>query len=198
MTNFKNYLWLFLFFLFFSCVKREDNYTPKPKGYFRIELPAHEYVRMSSDSTLPFSFEISQHATFNSEPKEKGTYWMNVDYPSLGAEINMTYIPLHGDLRELALSEEKMVGFHVEYGKADNIQEDFIYDTENKIYGKIFNIEGKTTATPLTFWATDSAEHFLRATLYFKFAPNNDSLQPVINYLKEDIIEIVNTLEWKD
>lgn len=197
MTNFKNYLWIFVALLLFSCIKRVENHIPKPKGYFRIELPDHEYVIMKSDSTLPFSFDKSKHADFNYELKDEGMYWMNVVYPSLNAEINMTYIPLHGDLRELAVAEEKMIAFHIEHGKADDIQEDYIYDSAQDMYGKIFTVEGKTAATPLSFWATDSANHFIRAALYFNFAPNNDSLKPVIDYLKEDVLEIINTLKWE-
>ena len=52
-------------------------------------------------------------------------------------------------------------------------------------------------ATPLQFWMTDSAHHFLRATLYFNFTPNNDSLQPVIEYLRDDALHLVNTFAWK-
>ncbi|MDR2979769.1 MAG: hypothetical protein LBV02_04950 [Bacteroidales bacterium] len=198
MIKFKNYVWILGSIIFFSsCIKQEENYTPKPKGYFRIELPKHEYVQMDTDSMLPFLLQHSRHAEVNVESKEAGMYWLNVDYPSLNAQINMTYIPLHGDLRELAVAEEKMMAFHIEHGKVDDILEDYIYDPNHRIYGKIFTIEGKTAATPLTFWATDSADHFLRAALYFNFAPNNDSLKPVIDYLKDDVLEMINTLEWK-
>jgi len=37
----------------------------------------------------------------------------------------------------------------------------------------------------------------LRSSLYFDFTPNNDSLQPVIQYLREDMMQMINTFEWK-
>ena len=44
---------LFLLALFFvSC---SDNYTPKPRAFFKIDLPAKEYEKIDIDSD--FSFE---------------------------------------------------------------------------------------------------------------------------------------------
>jgi gliding motility-associated lipoprotein GldD len=47
------------------------------------------------------------------------------------------------------------------------------------------------------FYVTDSTTHFLRAALYFRTALKNDSLAPVINYMKEDMLHMLETLEWK-
>jgi len=52
-------------------------------------------------------------------------------------------------------------------------------------------------ATPISFWLTDSSNHYLRGALYFNNPPNNDSLQPVIEYIREDILEMINGFEWK-
>jgi hypothetical protein len=37
----------------------------------------------------------------------------------------------------------------------------------------------------------------LRGALYFNTALKSDSLAPVIEYLKKDVIHLLNTLEWK-
>ena len=50
----------------------------------------------------------------------------------------------------------------------------------------------------IQFVTTDSLRHFMRGALYFKTASQNDSLAPVIEYIKKDIIHLLNTLEWKD
>jgi gliding motility-associated lipoprotein GldD len=47
------------------------------------------------------------------------------------------------------------------------------------------------------FFSTDSTTHFLRGALYFNTATQNDSLAPVISYMRDDIIHLLNTLEWK-
>jgi gliding motility-associated lipoprotein GldD len=44
---------------------------------------------------------------------------------------------------------------------------------------------------------TDSTKHFLRGAVYFNTATKNDSLAPVIRYLKQDAIHLIQTLRWK-
>jgi hypothetical protein len=44
---------------------------------------------------------------------------------------------------------------------------------------------------------TDSVNHFLRGALYFNVLPNADSLAPVQNYLREDVLRMLKSLEWK-
>ena len=178
-----------------SCHKSDNIETPRPRGYFRIDLPSHDYTLL--DTTLPFAFEQSTHAQPSFQWKDDGTCWMDLAYPDLNATFKFTYFPLkHADsLRNLILQEERMMKFH--YQKADNVEYSLIHDTEAPLLGQIDDIEGKEVATPLQFWMTDSAYHFLRATLNFNFTPNNDSLQPVIEYLREDALQIVNTITWK-
>lgn len=47
------------------------------------------------------------------------------------------------------------------------------------------------------FITTDSTKHFLRGALYFNTATENDSLQPVIQYIRKDILHLLNTLKWR-
>jgi gliding motility-associated lipoprotein GldD len=58
-------------------------------------------------------------------------------------------------------------------------------------------VEGSGAASPLQFFVTDSSKHFLRGALYFTVKPNNDSLQPVIKFIKEDINRFIDTFEWR-
>jgi gliding motility-associated lipoprotein GldD len=53
-------------------------------------------------------------------------------------------------------------------------------------------------ASPFQFYLTDSTKNFVRGALYFNTVPNNDSLAPVIDFLKQDIIHMIETFRWKD
>ena len=44
---------IFLFFFFFSC---GENYTPKPRAFFKVNLPSKEYATIDID--CPFQFDI--------------------------------------------------------------------------------------------------------------------------------------------
>jgi len=169
--------------------------TPKPVAYFRIDLPEHQYRQV--DTTLPFSFEKSEAARLVIQPQEDGAYWVDVEYPTLNAAFKITYFPVPrtDSLRSMIIHEEKMVKFH--YQKADDVEYSIIQDPESHLWGQIYDIAGREVATPLMFWMTDSTHQFLRSTLYFNFAPNNDSLEPVIHYLRDDAMHFINTFKWK-
>jgi gliding motility-associated lipoprotein GldD len=164
-------------------------------GYFRIDLPEHRYRLL--DTAMPFQYEQSVFANTTIEPQKDNSLWMNITYPDLGATFRFTCFTVKNadSLRKLMISEDKMVKFH--YQKADDVQFSVVDDPNAHIWGQTYEIFGKEVATPFQFWLTDSAHNFVRATLYFDGTPNNDSLQPVIQYLKEDAMHLINTFAWK-
>lgn len=186
--------WLLAATCCISCRNSNKDLTPKPEAYFRIDLPDHQYEKL--DTTLPFSFDKSTQSEIVINPQSNGSYWIDLNYPKQNATFKFTYLPIRcaDSLRNLIVREESMVKFH--YQKADDVQFDIVNDPEASLWGQIYHIEGKEVATPLQFWMTDSSKHFLRATLYFNFAPNNDSLQPVIEYLHDDAMRIIKSFEW--
>jgi gliding motility-associated lipoprotein GldD len=176
-----------------SCGNKPEQIAPKPKGYFRIALPQPEYTLL--DTTLPFTMDISQYAQAVITPKDSGKIWIDLQYPQFAAELKMTYFPMHNNMRERMVQEREMVQFH--YVKADDVEYSIICDPESRMFGQIYDIQGEDVATPFQFWVSDSSYHFLRGSLYFNFPPNNDSIQPVIDYLRNDLLQMVNTLEWR-
>jgi len=65
------------------------------------------------------------------------------------------------------------------------------------VYGSIFEVTGNA-ASPIQFHVTDSSRHFLTGAVYFNIQPNYDSIRPAINHLQQDIIRMIESLEWKD
>lgn len=177
-----------------SCGHKTKQYTPKPKGYFRIDLPEPSYVNL--DTILPFSMDISAIAEAHITPKDSGKIWLDLYYPQFSAELKMTYFPVHNNMRDRMIQEQEMVHFH--YIKADDVEYSIISDPQSHMIGQIYDIAGADVATPFQFWVSDSTQHFLRGSLYFNFPPNNDSIQPIIDFLRNDLLQMVNTLEWKN
>ena len=81
--------------------------------------------------------------------------------------------------------------------KASSIETRVIINPEDDVYGLIYEINGMGAASPYQFFVTDSSSHFLRGALYFNITPNNDSLAPVIDFIKEDIEHLILSLRWK-
>lgn len=169
-----------------SCVK----HTPKPKGYFRIDLKEKEYSR--SDSTLPYSFEYPQNLSMII-PSKQDKEWFDIVYPRYNARIYFSYKAVNKNFREVSEDSRNFVYKHA--FKADAISEQLYENAENKTYGILYEIKGNT-ASSVQFVLTDSVNHFLRGALYFNNRPNKDSIAPVVNYITEDIVKIMETTRW--
>ena len=61
-----------------SCVE----YTPKPRGYVRIEPSKAQYKPLDL-SYLPFNFDVSQTAVIEVPDQKKGVTGLNISYPEL-------------------------------------------------------------------------------------------------------------------
>jgi endonuclease-3 len=193
LTFFFSFIFAFLF-LFTSCIQKPEVPVPKPKGYFRLATPEVAYQRW--DSVLPFTFDYSKHATLSFQKKENHVFWIDIYYPSLSAIFKMTYFPVQNNLHHFMWSEEEQVMFHVERMMTDDIQFSAVNDPKARVFGRIYELEGEKVATPFKFWLTDSSRHFVKSTLYFDFVPNNDSLAPIINYLKKDAWMMIDSWQW--
>ena len=181
----------------FSCGKKTESgdFVPKPKGYNRIELPAVKYQHMAENH--PFSFDYSTQAILKPDTvRWAEPHWMYVYYPAYKAMIQLTYKPLNGDKNKLAKLIDDAHKLAAKHGqKAYSIQ-DLILKTPSGKSAMLMELEGEVP-TYLQFYTTDSTKHYLRGALYFNTAMKSDSLAPVIDYLKKDVIKLLNTLEWK-
>ena len=177
----------------FSC-DRQLNPLPKPRGYFRIDLPEKAYVKV--DTIEKYSFECPQYALIIPDPyspDEKN--WVNVEMPQFKGSIHLTHKPVDGNLGEYLEDVHTMVTKHLQ--KANGVRDSLIFNEEHDVYGLFIEMDGKGVATPMQFYLTDSTRNFVRGALYFNFKPDNDSMQPVINFIREDIDHLINTFEWK-
>lgn len=179
---------IFLLGFLHSCT---ETYTPKPVGYFRIDLPDTVYT-LYNNGQCPYTFEYNQSATITA--KHNQPCWEDIEFRSIYGVIQLTYKPVKSNLDTL-LRDAKEFAF--KHGvKADGISETLYIDTVRRVYGILYEIYGNT-ATNYQFFATDSSHHFLRGTAYVHSQPNIDSTGPVTHFLGREIRHIVETLRWK-
>ena len=81
--------------------------------------------------------------------------------------------------------------------KADAINEKLYHNKKSNTYGTLYDISGET-ASSVQFHLTDSTKNFVRGSLYFDVSTNEDSLKPIIDYLRQDILTIMETLVWSN
>ena len=178
--------------LFSSCDNKQ--YQPKPRGYFRIDFPEKEYVRL--DTMKYYSFEYPVYSKVTPDylsPQEKE--WVNVEFPSHKGTIHVSYKTINDNLNVYLEDSYLMMSKHL--SRAMGIRDSIIINPEKDVYGLVYFLEGEGVASTLQFYLTDSTEHFLRGSLYFNVKTNNDSLAPVIDFITDDVRHMIETLEWK-
>ncbi len=185
---------ILLFFLTLFFVAACSSPVPKPYGYFRIDLPEHEY-RTFDSVYPPFTFDMSAYAKVlprNSQNEKEE--WVDIVYPNLNGRIHCSYVKLNGDFQNVSEESRTLVYKHTV--RADAIAEQPFENPEERVYGILYEITGNA-ASPLQFVLTDSVRHFLRGALYFNAPPNADSIAPVSAYVEEDLRQLIETLRWK-
>ncbi len=178
-------------FMLSSC---DEEFTPKPRGYFRIELPKKDYHQYAPPD-CPFSFEIPAYAQMVRDTDASAEpCWMDIRFPKFNGTIYVSYKEVKNNLRQYMEDSRTLALKHMP--KASGIDEQEINVPENKVYGTLYDMKGNA-ASPIQFFITDSSSHFLRGSLYFYSVPNPDSIAPVLNYISKDIDHILATFKWK-
>ena len=189
----------FKLLLIFLCLPSCNSpYTPRRRGYFRIDFPRHEYQAFDRPG-YPYSFEYPVYANvvkdtsfFDAAPENP--YWINVDFPRFGARIYISYKQIGPNSYD-KLTDDAFKMAYKHASKASSIDQSMIH-TPNGIGGIFFHVGGNA-ATAQQFFLTDSTRHFLRGALYFDTTPNEDSLAIVNNFLQGDLRHLINTFKWK-
>ena len=184
---------LVLLTIFSAC---KENYSAKPRAYFRIDLPEREYVTLEGD--YPYRFDIPAYARIESykgalADSDTTRYWINIGFPQFRCRIHITYKQVLNNLPKLIEDAHTFAFKHSI--KADAINQKEFSNTDSHVYGILFDIKGNT-ASSVQFYLTDSTRHFLRGALYFDNEPNKDSIAPVNDFLRQDIERLIETLTW--
>ena len=182
--------------LLISCDNSGKSYTPKPKGYMRIDLPTKSYTAYDT-AALPFRFEKAADATADLKRNEARMKWVDLLYPDLNGYIFLSYLPLRkpNDLAAEVDTSYRLLSQHFDF--SSGVDERLFVNPNRHVYATTYRLQGQNVASTYQFWATDSVSHFLRGSLYIDCVPNNDSLAPVLEYLQADIDHLLETLEWK-
>ena len=203
-----------LLMLLMAC---NSNYTSRKKGYFKIDLPEHQY-QVFNKQEFPYSFEYPVYATviqdstyFDSTPENN--YWINLDFPAFNARLFMSYKIIGGlapyKIKQADGSYKDSLGvnqFDLMVNDAFNLTnkndviassiKDSLIRNPNGISGVFFKVGGNA-ATASQFFLSDTTKNFIRGALYFDATPNADSLRPVQEFLRKDLEHLISTFEFK-
>ncbi|WP_270569463.1 hypothetical protein [Coprobacter secundus] len=186
-------LWILsLILICITLISCRQEVTPKPNAFFRIDPDTSSY--QSINSNLPVSFEIAASAYTVNDTNHILNKWVNIIYPYYHATLYCSY-HLANKLQNIyqLLDENKSLVYQHSI-KAEQITAQNYTDSINNIYATLYQFQGNT-ATPIQFTITDSSKYLFRGALYFDFPIRNDSIAPVLGYLKSDIIHLIETFK---
>lgn len=164
--------------------------VPKPEGYPRIDFPPKAYRLL--DTTIPYRFEMASYAHLRYREQWHG---QDIYVPAHKATIHLTYYHAPRSLDTLIEDARALAYKHAI--RADAIDEQWYENADSRVYALLYTISGDV-ASAVQFYATDSVGNFLRGALYFYCPPNADSLAPAVDFYREDIVHLIETLEWKE
>jgi gliding motility-associated lipoprotein GldD len=179
---------------------RPEEYTPKRRGYSRIDTPLHHQYQIFAQEGFPYSFEYPTYANITKdtlifEKTPDNPYWININFPGTGGTIYLSYKNINSQQNlEKLLEDAHFMSFY--HTKKADYQNDFSFRNEFGVQGYLYEWGGDA-ASKYQFVATDSTHHFVRGALYFNCTPNADSLKPLNDFMRTDIQHLLKTIRWK-
>lgn len=180
--------------LFFSCTSHD--FSPKPRGFFRLNFPVKKYRPYTGG--CPFTFNYPVYA--NIEPdknKNAQPCWFNLEFPDFKGTLHLSYMPVTSKKVFNELIEDAHTFAFKHTVKATGIDEATISYPDRKMYGIYYRIDGNA-ASSVQFYLTDSTKNYLRGALYFNELPRQDSIKPVLDFVKKDIDVMIKSIRWKN
>lgn len=187
---------LMILCLFVLAACGNHDYSPRPRGYFRIVFPKKEYRQYTGN--CPFTFQYPVYAQIEPDKnKNAQPCWFNLEFPQFKGTLHLSYMPVTSKKVFDELIEDAHTFAFKHTIKATAIDEGTIAYPERKMYGIYYRIDGNA-ASPVQFYLTDSTKNYLRGALYFNELPQQDSIRPVLNFIKQDIDVMIKSLRWKN
>ena len=198
----KLFLVAFLFMVSFAC-QPERIPIPKPRSYPKVVFPNKTNIAFDKDY-CQFTFEHPDYLIFERDStflnqKAKHMCWFNLNCPQLNGTLHFTYTDIRGENAEALLFDAIRDAYELTEKhnlKANSRTSTILSDTSRQLYGIKYEVGGNV-ASPHHFVLTDSVQHALWVALYFYSTPNADSMQPVIDFMHEDIVHLIETFQWQ-
>lgn len=170
----------------------EEDTTPKPQAFLALNYPEAKYN--FTNLNCPYNFEKNTLAEIKAS-RNNIPCWIDLEYKDLNGTIFITYQKVNNNLDSLLADAQKLPLQHTI--KADAIEGDVYTNDIQDVYGMFYEVRGDA-ASQAQFYLTDSVEHFVTASAYFRTKPNYDSIIPAADYLKKDMKHMIETFRWEN
>ena len=173
---------------FYSCI---DSNLPKQSAFLRIEFK-EPFYSIHEEIDTPFNFYYNSNST---DLDQIGNNQFQFDYRDLKLSLNLSFynIKTSQDFEKKVRDFSVILDTHTKKSNGVILRE---YDNNNRrIFGKLYEIKGDV-ASPIQFYLTDSISNFISGSVNLKFKSNYDSIYPSIQYVKNDILVLFESINW--
>lgn len=173
---------------------------PRPRIYPKVNYPEQSYSEFSIKECSMLSFDMPKYSSvtkethfFNENPGHP--CWFDINLGDLNGTIHCSYSSFSGNKQLSKLIHDAFTITEKHNIKANYRQENILLNEDKALYGLLFEVDGQV-ASPIQFYLTDSTQHFFRASLYFNSKVNQDSIAPVLDFVKKDVYQMIESFEW--
>ena len=173
-------------------------FTPKPRMYPKVFYPQKAYT-VFQQNYCPMTFEIPVYAEVAREQsffeeKPLDPCWFDLEFKELNGNLHFSYYPVKGQK-----SFDELIDDAFKFVEKHDVKANYRSETsvrnQQGVSGILFDIEGPV-ATPIQFFLTDSTTHFIRASLYFNNKVEPDSMAPIYEFVRQDVLRMIETMQF--
>ena len=181
-------LFIITHYIFLSC---ENSLLPKQNGFLKMDFKDPKYKIFEDENSLINFYYNSNFVDI----EIKNPQIISLQYP----EFNLSVDLFSDNMRERKNLDNNLTDFSLILDTHSIRSNGIIlreYENKDKnVYGKLFEITGDV-ASPIKFYLTDSVSNFISGSINLKFKPKYDSIYPLIQYVKNDILVLFESINW--
>lgn len=170
--------------------------VPRPAAYPRPQL--YDTLRRAVPEAAPLLFYANAAATVSRPSGDNGgSRWLNIAYPLYDAVVYCTFTPVT-DADRSDVIDNRLERMGLNAGSLPT--EVFTLDSPGGFHSQLL-VTPAESVTPLQFLSTDGGGWVVSGAVYLDHAPRAaaaDSIVPVIDALKADLLYALQRLEVKN
>ncbi len=175
-----------------GCQSRESAQVPRPTAYPRAALYGADYHVVDSG---PLRVAVNKNAATTASHPDNRTAHISVRYPRYAATLHITAIaPRSAAAADSLLATRRQ---RIALNLGSSTARETRYASASRRLDAILFEASTACPSPLQLIATanDGSGEILSATLFFDTASfNTDSLRPIVNALRADILAMLDSL----
>lgn len=172
----------------------EPDPMPRKLAYPRIDLPAHTTYATFRNEACPFTFEYPDYGEISRDMAD--SCWVDIRFSRFNCKWHISYHDVQASDKNLDEHYEEWRSLIFKHSKkASRIQDKPVSTPLGK--GFFYEVYGDV-GTPAQFFFSDSSgNEVVMTSFYFRTALKNDSLAPVIDYMKGELQHMIESIRWE-